>query len=146
MLLQFTFFMLDQWDWSHSRLGIDRRFKRSLNRAGTRVDTHAQRRSTILLFQCQSGDQEEPGIIPRAMKDVFAYIKRTPGREYLLRCSYLEIYNETIHDLLSYVFLPQFPRNLVPHLLWKTLSIIFPQVQIIGNGLFVKKSSLPSKG
>ncbi|KAI0039317.1 kinesin-domain-containing protein [Auriscalpium vulgare] len=48
-----------------------------------------------------SGDDEQPGIIPRAMKDVFAYIRRTPTREYLLRCSYLEIYNETIHDLLA---------------------------------------------
>lgn len=35
------------------------------------------------------------------MKDIFAYIKRTPTREYLLRCSYLEIYNETINDLLA---------------------------------------------
>lgn len=35
------------------------------------------------------------------MKDIFAYIKRTPTREYLLRCSYLEIYNEAIHDLLA---------------------------------------------
>lgn len=35
------------------------------------------------------------------MKDIFLYIKRTPTREYLLRCSYLEIYNETIHDLLA---------------------------------------------
>ncbi|KAF9565092.1 kinesin-like protein [Agrocybe pediades] len=48
-----------------------------------------------------SGDDEEPGIIPRAMRDVFGYIKRTPEREYLLRCSYLEIYNETIIDLLA---------------------------------------------
>jgi len=35
------------------------------------------------------------------MKDIFAYIRRTPTREYLLRCSYLEIYNESIHDLLA---------------------------------------------
>ncbi|PFH47916.1 hypothetical protein AMATHDRAFT_150971 [Amanita thiersii Skay4041] len=50
-----------------------------------------------------SGDPagEEPGIIPRSMKEVFASIKRTPDREYLLRCSYLEIYNETIYDLLA---------------------------------------------
>ncbi|KAI0260682.1 P-loop containing nucleoside triphosphate hydrolase protein [Gloeopeniophorella convolvens] len=48
-----------------------------------------------------SGDDEQPGIIPRAMKDVFACIRRTPSREYLLRCSYLEIYNETIFDLLA---------------------------------------------
>ncbi|KAL4263015.1 Kinesin-like protein [Pleurotus pulmonarius] len=48
-----------------------------------------------------SGTNEEPGIIPRAMRDVFGYIKKTPEREYLLRCSYLEIYNETIVDLLA---------------------------------------------
>ncbi|ESK96372.1 kinesin-like protein [Moniliophthora roreri MCA 2997] len=48
-----------------------------------------------------SGDENEPGIIPRAMRDVFGFIKRTPDREYLLRCSYLEIYNETIYDLLA---------------------------------------------
>ncbi|KAF9240174.1 P-loop containing nucleoside triphosphate hydrolase protein [Melanogaster broomeanus] len=48
-----------------------------------------------------SGNEDQPGIIPRAMKDVFAHIRRTSTREYLLRCSYLEIYNETIYDLLS---------------------------------------------
>ncbi|KII86718.1 hypothetical protein PLICRDRAFT_163991 [Plicaturopsis crispa FD-325 SS-3] len=48
-----------------------------------------------------SGDESQPGIIPRAMKDVFSYIRRTPSREYLLRTSYLEIYNEAIHDLLA---------------------------------------------
>ncbi|KAG6918102.1 hypothetical protein DXG01_016555 [Tephrocybe rancida] len=48
-----------------------------------------------------TGNDSEPGIIPRAMSDVFAFIRRTPEREYLLRCSYLEIYNEAIHDLLA---------------------------------------------
>lgn len=48
-----------------------------------------------------TGSDDEPGIIPRAMRDVFAFIRRTPSREYLLRCSYLEIYNESIHDLLA---------------------------------------------
>lgn len=48
-----------------------------------------------------SGSDAEPGIIPRAMKDVFSFIRRTPTREYLLRCSYLEIYNEQIFDLLA---------------------------------------------
>ncbi len=48
-----------------------------------------------------SGSDDEPGIIPRAMREVFGYIKRTPKREYLLRCSYLEIYNETVFDLLA---------------------------------------------
>lgn len=49
----------------------------------------------------QTGTEDEPGIIPRAMKDVFQYIRRTPTREYLLRCSYLEIYNEAVFDLLA---------------------------------------------
>lgn len=40
------------------------------------------------------GDQEHPGIISMAIKDVFDYIKNTPDREFLLRVSYLEIYNE----------------------------------------------------
>ena len=50
-----------------------------------------------------SGDStgQEPGIIPRAMKDVFSFIRKTEQREYLLRCSYLEIYNESIIDLLA---------------------------------------------
>ncbi|KAL1716787.1 kinesin protein [Schizophyllum commune] len=48
-----------------------------------------------------TGIQEEPGIIPRSMRDIFGFIKRTPQREYLLRCSYLEIYNETVVDLLA---------------------------------------------
>ncbi|KAK1367420.1 Kinesin-related protein 11 [Heracleum sosnowskyi] len=40
------------------------------------------------------GDQRSPGIIPLAVKDTFSIIQETPSREYLLRVSYLEIYNE----------------------------------------------------
>ncbi|OMO75581.1 hypothetical protein COLO4_26016 [Corchorus olitorius] len=47
------------------------------------------------------GDQNSPGIIPLAIKDVFSMIQDTPGREFLLRVSYLEIYNEVINDLLD---------------------------------------------
>lgn len=47
------------------------------------------------------GDQICPGIIPLAIKDVFSIIQDTPGREFLLRVSYLEIYNEVINDLLD---------------------------------------------
>ncbi|KAH7909035.1 P-loop containing nucleoside triphosphate hydrolase protein [Hygrophoropsis aurantiaca] len=67
-----------------------------------------------------SGNEDQPGIIPRAMKDVFAYIRRTPTREYLLRCSYLEIYNETIYDLLA-----------------SPSSSAAQPVQIQGNGILV---------
>ncbi|XP_041998049.1 kinesin-like protein KIN-7D, mitochondrial isoform X3 [Salvia splendens] len=47
------------------------------------------------------GDHDSPGIIPLAIKDVFSMIQDTPGREFLLRVSYLEIYNEVINDLLD---------------------------------------------
>ncbi|XP_014501420.1 kinesin-like protein KIN-7D, mitochondrial [Vigna radiata var. radiata] len=47
------------------------------------------------------GDHNSPGIIPLAIKDVFSMIQDTPGREFLLRVSYLEIYNEVINDLLD---------------------------------------------
>ncbi|OAJ41273.1 hypothetical protein BDEG_24904 [Batrachochytrium dendrobatidis JEL423] len=48
------------------------------------------------------GYEEQPGIIPQAVDDVFRFIATESGdREYLLRVSYMEIYNETIKDLLS---------------------------------------------
>ncbi|KAG4106123.1 P-loop containing nucleoside triphosphate hydrolase protein [Neocallimastix lanati (nom. inval.)] len=47
------------------------------------------------------GDRNDPGIIPRAIHDIFQIIQNTPDREYLLRVSYLEIYNEKIKDLLN---------------------------------------------
>ncbi|KAI0878896.1 kinesin-domain-containing protein [Hypoxylon argillaceum] len=47
------------------------------------------------------GTASSPGVIPLAITDIFSYIRETPTREFLLRVSYLEIYNERIHDLLS---------------------------------------------
>ncbi|KAL8659019.1 MAG: hypothetical protein Q9226_000645 [Calogaya cf. arnoldii] len=47
------------------------------------------------------GTASSPGVIPLAIADIFSYIRETPQREFLLRVSYLEIYNEKIHDLLS---------------------------------------------
>ncbi|TPX63734.1 hypothetical protein SpCBS45565_g06393 [Spizellomyces sp. 'palustris'] len=48
------------------------------------------------------GVDEQPGVIPQAVEDIFAYIREQSGdREYLLRVSYMEIYNETIRDLLA---------------------------------------------
>lgn len=48
-----------------------------------------------------TGSPSNPGIIPLAVSDLFAQIRNTPGREFLLRASYLELYNEAILDLLS---------------------------------------------
>ena len=47
------------------------------------------------------GTRDSPGVIPLAITDIFSYIRETPHREFLLRVSYLEIYNEKIHDLLT---------------------------------------------
>jgi len=48
-----------------------------------------------------SGSKDEPGVIPRAVQQVFQMINKEPDREFLLRVSYLEIYNETLKDLLA---------------------------------------------
>ncbi|KAF9174883.1 NADH-ubiquinone oxidoreductase chain 1 [Mortierella sp. AD010] len=48
-----------------------------------------------------SGNETQPGITPRAVDDIFKYIRENSDREFLLRVSYLEIYNESIRDLLS---------------------------------------------
>lgn len=48
-----------------------------------------------------TGTNTEPGVIPRSVDDVFQFIKKATTREFLLRVSYLEIYNEAIKDLLN---------------------------------------------
>ncbi|KAF7649917.1 hypothetical protein LDENG_00133800 [Lucifuga dentata] len=46
------------------------------------------------------GSDHTPGVIPLAVEDVFKTIKTCPKKEFLLRVSYMEIYNETVTDLL----------------------------------------------
>ncbi|XP_050829628.1 centromere-associated protein E isoform X9 [Serinus canaria] len=46
------------------------------------------------------GNEDSVGIIPKAIQHVFKIICEIPDREFLLRVSYMEIYNETITDLL----------------------------------------------
>ncbi|CAL6346096.1 unnamed protein product [Bathycoccus prasinos] len=43
----------------------------------------------------------EPGIVPLAVQDVFDSIEKCPEREFRVRVSYLEIYNENLLDLLA---------------------------------------------
>mmetsp|Transcript_35946 Transcript_35946/g.41509 ORF Transcript_35946/g.41509 Transcript_35946/m.41509 type:complete len:184 (-) Transcript_35946:415-966(-) len=53
------------------------------------------------------GDVEselEKGIMPRSFEHIFSVISENEGRlgnKYLVRCSFIEIYNEDIHDLLA---------------------------------------------
>ena len=50
-----------------------------------------------------TGTPTSPGIVPLAVADIFNYIQQgdQAAREYLIRFSYLEIYNEQIVDLLA---------------------------------------------
>jgi kinesin family member 3B len=41
------------------------------------------------------------GIIPNSFKHIFDYVSGAAATQFLVRASYLEIYNESIRDLLS---------------------------------------------
>lgn len=48
------------------------------------------------------GDENQRGIIPKSIRHIFGCIDGSDkGKKFLVRCSYLEIYNEQILDLLS---------------------------------------------
>ncbi|GJD10119.1 Centromere-associated protein E [Galdieria sulphuraria] len=47
------------------------------------------------------GTPEDKGIIPLSIYQVFGRLERIEDREFLLRVSYIEIYNENIRDLLA---------------------------------------------
>jgi centromeric protein E len=46
------------------------------------------------------GSPDAPGVLPCAIKDVFSIVQLDQTSEYKIWVSYLEIYNEQIHDLL----------------------------------------------
>ncbi|KAJ6344833.1 hypothetical protein OIU76_006380 [Salix suchowensis] len=48
-----------------------------------------------------NGTQNDGGIIYRAVKDIFEKIHMISEREFLIRVSYMEIYNEEINDLFA---------------------------------------------
>jgi kinesin family protein 3/17 len=48
-----------------------------------------------------AGDTELQGIIPNSFEHIFNAIQGSANKQYLVRASFLEIYNEEIRDLLS---------------------------------------------
>ncbi|XP_027681046.2 kinesin-like protein KIF3C isoform X1 [Chelonia mydas] len=46
-------------------------------------------------------DSEKRGIVPNSFEHVFTHISRSQNQQYLVRASYLEIYQEEIRDLLA---------------------------------------------
>jgi hypothetical protein len=47
------------------------------------------------------GNPHEKGVLNLAAEHIFTHIANNPNREYLLRASFVEIYNENLRDLLS---------------------------------------------
>jgi hypothetical protein len=52
-------------------------------------------------MQGDAANQELKGVMPNAFSHIFDYIKGAKDVQFLIRCSYLEIYNEEIRDLLA---------------------------------------------
>ena len=52
-------------------------------------------------MQGKSEPPELRGVIPNSFDHIFQNIKADPSTQFLVRCSYLEIYNEEIRDLLG---------------------------------------------
>lgn len=52
-------------------------------------------------FSMEGGEDDERGIIPRLLESLFARF-RNPQIEFDVRCSCVEIYNETVFDLITY--------------------------------------------
>jgi hypothetical protein len=46
-------------------------------------------------------NQSQKGIIPRAFEHIFEAVSIDTSKKYLIRASYLEIYNENVRDLLG---------------------------------------------
>ncbi|XP_015270648.1 PREDICTED: kinesin-like protein KIF3C [Gekko japonicus] len=46
-------------------------------------------------------DSEKRGVIPNSFEHIFTHISRSQNQQYLVRASYLEIYQEEIRDLLA---------------------------------------------
>ncbi|KAJ1430275.1 kinesin motor domain-containing protein [Ochromonadaceae sp. CCMP2298] len=47
------------------------------------------------------GGGNQAGVLNMAAQDIFSHIEAHPNRDFLLRASFVEIYNENIRDLLS---------------------------------------------
>ena len=47
------------------------------------------------------GVGEQPGIIPRSLADLFELIAVSEHKEFKIKITYIEIYNENLRDLLE---------------------------------------------
>jgi len=71
--------------------------QKNANKSTRRDNSGARRRTTDKSLY----DETSSGVIPRAFKQIFKHISETSNAQFLIRASYLEIYQEEIHDLLK---------------------------------------------
>lgn len=65
-----------------------------------KLSSSSRRPSLVNDGPIQTNDHASEGIIPRAFKQIFDHVARASEIQFLIRASYLEIYQEEIHDLL----------------------------------------------
>lgn len=53
-----------------------------------------------------SAPKSEAGIVPRVLHRLFSLLESAVNTEYTVRCSYVELYNEELRDLLSAEYNP----------------------------------------
>lgn len=74
---------------------IDMKRKKKSGSAGTNVS------KVSFKDNIEQGIDESAGIIPRAFEQIFEHVNKHSNVQFLIRASYLEIYQEEIHDLLK---------------------------------------------
>jgi len=55
-----------------------------------------------IIDQVDANGEDLKGIIPKSVNHIFGFIdnEQNNGKKFLVRCAYLEIYNEQVLDLL----------------------------------------------
>ena len=89
-------------------------------------------------MQGRESPPELRGIIPNSFDHIFDYVKATTGKEFLIRCAYLEIYNEEVRDLLGEDPLKRLELKEDPNLGVFVKDLIFKEVRLgCSAGLWV---------
>ena len=71
-------------------------------------DNRQKHQSTY--FQNITSDQNFAGIIPRTIYQIYRLIHFNQSGNYNIYCSFLQIYNEKIYDLLQVIFYNYFVK------------------------------------
>jgi kinesin family protein 11 len=72
------------------------------------------------------------GVIPRAIHQIFSYLDGIAS-EYSVKCSYLELYNEEITDLLTV-------GADVPKVRWPWVGLFWMPGELVSVGLVMRRS------